>query len=74
VRYLWLTAGLMTLLGICIAASSAMAGVGPIAFVCGLLLFWSGIVKLVVLRIWQKTLAHPPIAPDRGAHPPHSPS
>jgi hypothetical protein len=37
---------------------------GPIAFVCGVLLLWSGIVKAIVLRIWRTTLSSA-YAPDQ---------
>lgn len=30
---------------------------GPIAFVCGALMLWTGIVKAIVLRIWSTTLS-----------------
>jgi hypothetical protein len=37
-------------------AASVVAGLGPIAMVCGVLLLWSGVVKAIVLRIWRITL------------------
>jgi hypothetical protein len=43
--------------GIALIAGSGTAGFGPIALVCGILMLWSGIVKVIVLRIWQTTLS-----------------
>jgi hypothetical protein len=37
-------------------SGSVVAGLGPIAMVCGVLLLWSGVVKAIVLRIWRTTL------------------
>ncbi len=42
--------------GLLLIAGSGAARLGPIALVCGVLMLWSGIVKVVVLRIWQTTL------------------
>jgi hypothetical protein len=58
-RYLWIIAGIMIVLGLLLALGSVTAGIGPIALVCGVLLVWSGIVKVIVLRVWQKTLHAP---------------
>jgi uncharacterized membrane protein HdeD (DUF308 family) len=75
VRYLWFTSGIMIVAGIVFVAAAPMVNLGPISLVCGLLLIWSGIVKIVVLRIWQKTLTNPTgtsqqVARDRLAQPP----
>ena len=50
----------MVLLGIVLALGGIAVGMGPITFVCGVLLLWSGIVKMVVLRIWRGTLSANP--------------
>ena len=42
--------------GVTLVAGSVVAGLGPIAMVCGVLLLWSGVVKAIVLRIWRTTL------------------
>lgn len=78
VRYLWFTSGIMIFFGMGLVAAASIATVGPIALVCGLLLIWSGIVKIIVLRIWQKTLANPSgmnqrAERDRLAQPPTTP-
>jgi len=59
VRYLWFTSGIMIVVGMSLVAAASIATWGAIALVCGLLLIWSGIVKIIVLRIWHKTLATP---------------
>jgi hypothetical protein len=75
VRYLWLTSGVMIVVGVSLAIAASSMSLGPIALVCGLLLLWSGIVKVVVLRIWQKELTNPSspnqrVVRDRLAQPP----
>jgi hypothetical protein len=50
--------------GVVLVAGSVAIGLGPIAFVCGALMLWTGIVKAIVLRIWRTTL-DPDRAPDR---------
>ncbi|HLL51629.1 MAG TPA: hypothetical protein VK356_13250 [Thermomicrobiales bacterium] len=56
----------MVLLGIVLALGGIAAGMGPIAFVCGVLLLWSGIIKIVVLRIWRGTLSANPSSTRAG--------
>lgn len=48
----------MVLAGIALVLGGVAVGLGPVALVCGILLLWSGIVKIVVLRIWRGTLRH----------------
>ena len=52
--------------GALLMLASRSAELGPVAFVGGALLCWSGLVKLVVVRIWRSTLSNPP-AVERGA-------
>lgn len=54
-------------IGLVLVAGSVAIGFGPIAFVCGALLLWTGIVKAIVLRIWRTTLSPDP-APDGIRH------
>ena len=75
VRYLWLTSGVMIVVGVSLAVAASVMSLGPIPLICGLLLLWSGIVKVVVLRIWQKELTNPsrpdqPVVRVRLAQPP----
>ena len=60
-RKLWIVSAVMVTAGLILAVASFLAGLGPIALVCGVLLVWSGIVKVIVLRVWQETL--PPSDP-----------
>jgi hypothetical protein len=48
--------------GVVLLAGSIAIGFGPIAFVCGALMLWTGIVKAIVLRIWRTTLSPDSIA------------
>lgn len=50
-----ITAGLVVV-GAALISGGVVAGLGPVAFVCGALLLWSGVVKAIVLRIWHTTL------------------
>jgi len=43
--------------GVVLVAGSVAVGFGPVAFVCGALMLWTGIVKAIVLRIWRTTLS-----------------
>ncbi len=45
-------------------AGAVTAGLGPIAFVCGVLMLWSGIIKAIVLGIWRANLP-PETVPDQ---------
>jgi hypothetical protein len=57
VNFFWIVSAAMVLLGVALILGSLAAGLGPIALVCGVLLLWSGIVKVIVLRIWRATIA-----------------
>ena len=50
----------MVLVGVALVMGGVVAGLGPVALVCGVLLLWSGIVKIIVLRIWHGTLRQHP--------------
>jgi uncharacterized membrane protein YphA (DoxX/SURF4 family) len=55
-RYLWATSFIMVAVGFVLFGAGVLGLLAPIALVLGLLSLWSGIVKLIVLRIWQRTL------------------
>ena len=57
VRYFWIVSAAMVSLGVALILGSLVAGLGPIALICGVLLLWSGVVKVIVLRIWRATIA-----------------
>jgi hypothetical protein len=59
VRYLWMTSFAILAAGAALLAGAIFGALGPIALVCGLLLVWTGVVKIVVLRIWKRSLASP---------------
>jgi hypothetical protein len=65
VKKLWLVTNIMVACGLVLAIGGAVLGFGPVALICGVLLVWSGIVKVVVLRVWKSTL--PPGPPPRPA-------
>ena len=54
----------LVVVGVALISGGVVAGLGPLAFVCGALLLWSGLVKAVVLRIWHSTL-NSASAPDK---------
>jgi hypothetical protein len=55
-RSFWIITATFVVVGIGLVSGSVLAGLGPIAMVCGVLLLWSGVVKAIVLRIWRTTL------------------
>jgi sulfite exporter TauE/SafE len=59
----------MTFAGVALIIAGLLTAISPVAFVAGVLLLWSGLIKIVVLRIWRATLASPPIPPDIRAVP-----
>ena len=73
-RYFWIISTTMVLTGIALVLGGAAAGMGPVALICGVLLFWSGLVKIVVLHIWRATLNAEPLterdSPDARARTP----
>jgi hypothetical protein len=62
-RYLWWISGAMFIGGVMLAVAGAVAGMGPIALLAGVLLAWSAVVKIIVLRIWQKVFQPVPATP-----------
>jgi hypothetical protein len=61
VKKLWIVTIAMVGCGLALALGSALAGLGPVALVCGVLLIWSGMVKVIVLRVWRATLHAAPL-------------
>lgn len=60
--YLWITSIAMVVGGVVLVAGKIAGVLDPIALVCGILLLWSGIVKVVLLRIWRASVGSS--APD----------
>ena len=61
VKYLWLVTNIMVVCGLALALGAIPLGLGPVALVCGVLLIWSGVVKVIVLRVWRATLPRAPL-------------
>ena len=67
-KKLWVVTVAMMVAGLMLVLGSAVAGLGPVGMVCGVLLIWSGIVKAVVLRVWRATLPAAPLPePNRAS-------
>lgn len=63
-KYLWIVTLVMLGLGVALIAAGMAGTLGPIALVAGVLLVWSAIVKVIVLRIWRSTLFAPATAAE----------
>lgn len=61
-RYLWISTSVILIAGAVLTVGGLIGALEAIAPVLGLLLLWTGIVKIVVLRIWQRRLSQPPPA------------
>ena len=59
-KKLWLVPNLMVACGIVSTLGGTLLGLGPIALICGVLLIWSWIVKVVVLSVWRATIPATP--------------
>ena len=68
-RYLWWTSFVMLAGGGLLIAAYLFGLVNVIALVAGVLLIWSAIVKVIVLRIWRWSLSAPGISEGRGHTP-----
>jgi hypothetical protein len=66
-RYLWLTSFAMVAIGALLIAGKAAGYFETIALVAGMLLLWSGVVKVIVLRIWRSSLTLPGATERRSA-------
>jgi hypothetical protein len=55
-RYLWIVSIAMIAVGIALTVGTIVGHLGSIALICGMLLLWSGIVKVIALRIWRSSL------------------
>ena len=66
-RYLWLTSFAMVAIGALLIAGKAAGFFETVALVAGMLLIWSGVVKVIVLRIWRSSLKLPGATEGRSA-------
>lgn len=65
-RYLWFTSLAMVSAGVFLIAAYLTGIIEVVALIAGVLLLWSGIVKVIVLRIWRSSLTMPGVAEGRG--------
>lgn len=56
-RFLWMISAVMVIAGAALSMAALIGGASPLALVSGVLLLWSGVVKVIVLRIWRATLS-----------------
>lgn len=64
-RYLWISSAVMVLAGIACILARFLGLLDPIATILGAMLVWSGIVKLIVLRVWRTSLHRPGVQERR---------
>lgn len=64
-RYLRWTSYAITLAGILLAAVAGLTKLGDVWMLAGILLAWAGIVKIIVVMIWERVadLHHPENVP-----------
>ena len=60
-KKLWMVTVVMVVCGAVLALGGGVLGLGPVALVGGVLMFWSGLVKVIVLRVWRNTLPPAPL-------------
>jgi uncharacterized membrane protein HdeD (DUF308 family) len=64
-RYLWISSVTMVVAGIVCIVARALGLLDPIATILGAMLVWSGVVKIIVLRVWRTSLHRPGIQERR---------
>jgi hypothetical protein len=64
-RYLWISSVFMVVAGIACILARQVGLLDPIATILGAMLIWSGVVKLIVLRVWRTSLHRPGIREGR---------
>jgi hypothetical protein len=64
-RYLWISSVVMVVAGIACILARYLGLLDPIAVILGAMLVWSGVVKLIVLRVWRTSLHRPGIRERR---------
>jgi hypothetical protein len=74
-RYLWITSIGMIACSLALIGGNLIGRLEPVALICGLMLLWSGVVKIIVLRIWHSSLklGRDSPAPARPANPSRAP-
>ena len=64
-RYLWISSFVMVAAGLACILARFLGLLDPIATILGAMLVWSGIVKLIVLRVWRTSLNRPGVRERR---------
>lgn len=64
-RYLWISSIFMVVAGVACIGARSLGLLDPIATILGAMLVWSGVVKLIVLRVWRTSLHRPGIRERR---------
>lgn len=64
-RYLWFSSVFMVVAGVACMLARVLGLLDPIAMILGAMLVWSGVVKLIVLRVWRTSLHRPGIQERR---------
>lgn len=64
-RYLWFSSVFMVVVGIACILARFVGLLDPIALILGGMLVWSGVVKMIVLRVWRTSLHRPGIQERR---------
>lgn len=64
-RYLWISSAVMVVAGVACILARQLGLLDPIATILGAMLIWSGVVKLIVLRVWRTSLHRPGIQERR---------
>jgi hypothetical protein len=66
-RYLWISSVFMVVAGVVCILARYLGLLDPIATILGAMLIWSGVVKLIVLKVWRTSLHRPGIQERRRA-------
>ena len=66
-RYLWISSVFMVVAGVVCILAGYLGLLDPIATILGAMLIWSGVVKLIVLKVWRTSLHRPGIQERRRA-------
>lgn len=64
-RYLWFSSVFMVVAGVACILGRNLGLLDPIATILGVMLIWSGVVKLIVLKFWRTSLHRPGIQERR---------
>lgn len=64
-RYLWISSMFMVVAGLACIAARFLGLLDPIATILGAMLVVSGVIKLIMLRIWRSSLHRPGIQEQR---------